>query len=87
MIVVVILTPSLLLPGTTAESAQLATLVALAFALIIMFEYGAKYPGLIEFRNAPPFNRIRVIALFLMLFGLSIIIGEGNEGSALTVMK
>ncbi|WP_247716884.1 hypothetical protein [Gymnodinialimonas ceratoperidinii] len=86
MIVVVILTPSLLLPGTTAESAQLATLVALAFAMIIMFEYGAKYPGLIEFRNAPPFNRIRVIALFLMLFGLSIIIGNGNEGSTLTVI-
>lgn len=86
MIVVVILTPSLLLPGTTAESAQLATLVALAFAMIIMFEYGAKYPGLIEFRNAPPFNRIRVIALFMMLFGLSIIIGDGNEGSTLTVI-
>ncbi len=86
MIVVVILTPSLLAPGATAESAQVITLVALAFALVTAFEYGAKFPGLIEFRDAPPFNRIRVIALFLMLFGLSVIMGAEREGSTLSVV-
>lgn len=86
MIVVVILTPSLLIPGTSAEGAQMVTLVALAFAMVTAFEYGAKFPGLIEFRDAPPFNRIRVIALFLTLFGLSVITGSGTDGSTLTVV-
>ncbi|MEX3017375.1 hypothetical protein [Gymnodinialimonas hymeniacidonis] len=86
MIVVVILTPSLLSPGANAENAQVITLVALAFALVTAFEYGAKYPGLIEFRDAPPFNRIRIIALFLMLFGLSVIAGVDREGSTLAMV-
>nr|WP_282563315.1 hypothetical protein [Gymnodinialimonas phycosphaerae] len=86
MIVVVILTPSLLIPGTGAEGAKMLTLVALAFAMVVMFEYGAKFPGLIEFRDAPPFNRIRIISLFLMLFGLSVISVSDQDGSTLTVV-
>ncbi|MBL4627840.1 MAG: hypothetical protein JKY00_07355 [Roseicyclus sp.] len=86
LIVVVILTPSLLIPGTSSEDAQMVTLVALAFALVTAFEYGAKFPGLIEFRDAPPFNRIRVIALFLTLFGLSVISSIDQNGSTLAVI-
>lgn len=86
MIVVVILTPSLIIPGTSAVDAQMVTLVALAFAMVVAFEYGAKYPGLIEFRDAPPFNRIRVVALFLMLFGLSVISVSDQDDSTLTVV-
>lgn len=86
MIVVVLLTPSLLIPGTDAESAQMITLIGLALAMVILFEYGAKFPGLIEFRDAPPFNRIRVIALFLTLFGLSVITGSDQSDSTLTLV-
>ena len=86
MIVIVILTPSLLSPGATAENAQIVTLVALAFAFVVAFEYGAKYPGLIEFRDAPPINRIRVVALFLMLFGLSVIASVDGEGSTMSMV-
>ncbi len=86
MIVVVIMTPSLLIPGTTAEGAQMVTLVALCFGMITAFEYGAKFPGLIEFRDAPPFNRIRIIALFLTLFGLSVISGVDRDGSTLAMV-
>lgn len=86
LIVIVILTPSLLVPGSGAGTAQMATLVALAFAMVTAFEYGAKYPGLIEFRDAPPFNRIRIVALFLTLFGLSVITSAGTDDSTLTVV-
>ena len=85
-IVIVILTPSLLAPGSSAEGAQMVTLIALAFATITAFEYGAKYPGLIEFRDAPPFNRIRIVALFLILFGLSVISDAGADDSTLTMV-
>lgn len=86
MIVIVILTPSLLIPGSSAGSAQLVTLVALALAIVTAFEYGAKHPGLIEFRDAPPFNRIRIVALFLILFGTSVISGMSTDGSTLTMV-
>lgn len=86
LIVIVFLTPSLLIPGTSAEGAQMVTLVALAFAMMTVFEYGAKFPGLIEFRDAPPFNRIRVIALFLTLFALSIVSGSAHDDSTLTMV-
>ena len=85
-IVIVISTPSLLVPGTTLEGAQMVTLIALAFALFTMVEYGAKYPGLIEFRDAAPFNRLRIIALFLTLFGLSAIVGLESEVSTLALV-
>lgn len=86
MIVVVILTPSLLIPGVGADNGTMMTLVALAFAVVVLFEYGAKFPGLIEFRDAPPFNRIRVIALFLTLFGVSVISVSDQHDSTLTVV-
>jgi hypothetical protein len=85
-IAVVILTPSLLVPGSNADGAQTVMLVALAFAMITAFEYGAKYPGLIEFRDAPPFNRIRIVSLFLMLFGVSVISATGSDGSTLAMV-
>ena len=85
LIIVVVTTPSLIIPGTTAEGAQIVMLVALAFALFTLVEYGAKYPGLIEFRDAPPFNRIRVLHLLVILFALSVIIGR-DPGSSTLVM-
>ena len=85
-IIVVIATPSLLIPGTTAEGAQMVTLVGLVFATFTVVEYGAKYPGLIEFRDAAPFNRLRVIALFLILFGASAIVGFEEDVTALSIV-
>ena len=86
LIVLVILTPSLLVPGANGEDAKVITLAALAFAAVTLLEYGAKFPALIEFRDAPPFNRIRIIAMMLTLFGLSIIIGVDHEGTTLSVV-
>jgi hypothetical protein len=63
--VVVIATPSLLIPGTTPEGTQVVTLVALALGVFVGMEYAATYPGLVEFRDAPPFNRVRILTLFL----------------------
>ena len=64
----------------------MVTLIGLTLALFTVVEYGAKYPGLVEFRDAPPFNRIRVIALFLMLFGTSAIAGLDYDGSTMVMV-
>ncbi|MEL7343593.1 MAG: hypothetical protein AAFN59_01880, partial [Pseudomonadota bacterium] len=57
LVVLMISTPSLLLPGTTTDGAQIITLVAIFAAMLTIFEYASSYPGLVEFRDAPPFNR------------------------------
>lgn len=77
--------PSLLLPGTSREGAELVVLVALVLGLFTAVEYGATYPALIEFRDAPPFNRLRVLALIAMLLALSLV-ARGDSGSSLMIL-
>ncbi len=66
LVALLVLLPALLLPGTTQEAAQAVTLIALLAAAVVVAEYTARYPGLIEFRDARPYNRLR-FGLFLML--------------------
>lgn len=83
LVVVVVATPSLLLPGTTEEGAQMVTLVALALGIFIAIEYGATYPALVEFRDAPPFNRVRILSLLVVLLCLSVVAGGADPSSSL----
>ena len=67
LVIVMIVTPALLLPGTMVEMMPVVTLVALFAAALTFFEYASTYPGLVEFRDAPPFNRIRFGSLYRTL--------------------
>ena len=66
-------TPSLLLPGVSTDATQIAMLVAVFSAAIILIEYCSTYPSLVEFRHAPPFNRVRFLSLFLTVILLTLI--------------
>lgn len=81
IVVIVVATPSLLLPGTSPEGAQVVVLLGLSLAVFVLFEYGSRYPALLEFRDAPPFNRVRILSLFLTLFCLSIVAAPGATTS------
>ena len=74
LVILLIATPSLILPGTSSEITQIVTLIALFGAGLTFFEYASTYPGLVEFRDAPPFNRIRFGSLFLTIFLLSFLV-------------
>jgi len=86
VVLIVIATPALLIPGADPESAQVVTLVGLITAIFVAVEYNASYPALIEFRDAPPFNRVRIIAAFLTLFGLSVIMTAAGSQSTLALV-
>ena len=73
LVVLLIATPSLVLTQTSPDAAQIITLVALFGAALTLFEYASSYPGLVEFRDAPPFNRIRFGSLFVTVLMLSFI--------------
>jgi len=74
MVVFLIITPSLMLPGIHQETSQIVALAAIFGFSLTVFEYASTYPGLVEFREAPPFNRIRFFSLFLTVFLLSTVV-------------
>lgn len=87
VVILVIATPALMIPGTSPEGAQGVTLVALALGLFVGVEYAATYPGLIAFRDAPPFNRLRLASLFVTLFLLGLVAtAESGDGSSLALI-
>lgn len=65
--------PSLLLPGVSPDTAQIVALVSMFAAMLVVFEYASAYPGLVEFRDAPPFNRVRFTSLFITVLLLTLI--------------
>lgn len=73
LVVLLVATPSLLLPGVSTDGKQIVALVAIFGAALTLFEYASVYPGLVEFRDAPPFNRIRFVSLFLTVFLITVI--------------
>nr|WP_281494123.1 hypothetical protein [Jannaschia sp. S6380] len=79
-----VLTPSLLLPGTNPQFTDAVVLIALFAALFVIVEYGSTYPGLVEFRGAPPFNRVRFAVLFGTLTLIAVAMSGKETGSLLS---
>ena len=73
LVMMLVVMPSVLLVGVTTDTKQMVSLVALFLGLLTFVEYNATYPSLVEFRDAPPFNRIRFLMLFATVFFLSTI--------------
>jgi hypothetical protein len=73
LVTLLVALPSLMLPGTSSDTAQIVALVAIFGAALTIVEYASDYPGLVEFRDAPPFNRIRFLSLFVTVLLLTLI--------------
>jgi hypothetical protein len=73
--------PSLMLPDVTSDTAQIVVLVAILAFLMTFVEYFSEYPSIVEFRFAPPFNRLRFAALFTTVTMLSLICAGKAEPS------
>jgi hypothetical protein len=83
LVAVLVLLPAVLLPGVSQDVAQAVTLIALISAAVVMAEYAAAYPGLIEFRDAKPYNRLRFAMLALVVIVLTLFqreIANGDPG-------
>jgi len=68
-----ILAPALLLPEISQDAAQGITLLALLAAIVVITEYSASYPGLIEFRDAKPYNRSRFMILAFIVVSVTLL--------------
>ena len=84
LVVAVVVTPSVILTGVSVDAKQMAALVALFAGLLTFVEYKAEAPSLIEFRDAPPFNRVRLAMLFATVFCLSVMESGRDVSTSLT---
>ncbi len=73
LVAVLVALPALMLPDVSGDTAQIVTLLALVAGAVVLAEYTASCPGLIEFRDAHPYNRLRYILLFFLVLMLTII--------------
>ena len=73
LVMVLVALPSAILPEVTKDAQQMAALVAMFAGAMTFVEYNAVYPGLIEFRHAPPFNRTRFALLVVTVLMLCLI--------------
>ncbi len=83
-VILLIAMPSLLLTNSSGEGAEIVALVAIFGAALTLFEYAPVYPCLIEFRDAPPFNRIRFLCLFATVLFLALIVRGYSDPTPLT---
>ncbi|MBE0412114.1 hypothetical protein [Yoonia sp.] len=84
LVVTLIILPSAILPGGADDNTQIVALVAIFAALFTIVEYSANSPSLVEFRDAPPFNRVRFFALFATVICLSLIFRGFTSPSKIT---
>ncbi|WP_103332756.1 hypothetical protein [Pseudotabrizicola formosa] len=86
LVILVVITPSVILTDVSSDAKQMAALVALFAGLLTFVEYNTEAPSLIEFRDAPPFNRVRVSMLFLTVLCLSVMESGRAETSSLSAL-
>ncbi len=84
LVALLIATPALMLPGLAVDSTQITVLIALLAAFLTFIEYNSNFPSIVEFRDAPPFNRMRFVSLFLMVFLLSAIMKGQTDPTLMT---
>ena len=73
LVVMLVIMPALFLPGDSHDNLQIVVLFAILAAIFTIVEYSTVSPSIIEFRDAPPFNRIRFFALFSTVLLLTLV--------------
>jgi hypothetical protein len=84
LVALLLATPALTLPDVADDSSQIVLVMAMLAAFLTFAEYNAKSPSIVEFRDAPPFNRLRFVALFSCVFMLSLICKGRTDPTAVT---
>ena len=73
LVAILVAMPSVFLPGTFSDSTALVLILTLVAAILTFLEYNSEFPSVVEFRYAPPFNRLRFGAVLFLVLVLTII--------------
>ncbi len=78
--------PSLMLPNTAADTAQIVVVLAILTSSLIFFEYYGRYPSILEFRFAAPYNRLKFIILLTTILSLALICRGKTDPTGWTML-
>ncbi len=73
LIAAIIVAPSLFLAHAGANAPEFILFIALAAGIFIFTEYYALFPSILEFRDAPPLNRLRFLAFAAIVLSLTFV--------------
>lgn len=79
LVLLVVISPAFLLPGATRTGQEISLIMGALIAVFTIFEYASNQPGLIDFRYAPPYNRVRFATFGFLLFSL-VFLCRATEG-------
>jgi hypothetical protein len=68
--------PALVMPGTMGTAGFALPLICLIAAVFVFIEYFTDYPSVVEFRDAPPFNRLRFACLFAVVLTTAVLCAD-----------
>lgn len=84
LVAATVVLPALILPTVEADTAQLVVIVAVLAALLTFMEYYGRYPSIVAFRFAPPFNRLKFGAMALCVVSLAMVMRGKTDPSTVT---
>ncbi len=84
LVMVLIVMPSVILPGIASDTKQIVALMSLFAGTLVFVEYNAVYPSLVEFRDGAPFNRIRYLMLLAIIIFLSVIVADSEDSTTVS---
>ncbi len=89
LVVIVVAAPAFLLPNVSVASQEISLIVGGIAASFTLFEYASTHPGLIDFRFAPPYNRVRFMAFATQVISLVFLCRatEGDDAFAADVLN
>lgn len=70
MVLIVVATPAFLLPNASQAAQEISLIIGGIAGAFTLFEYASSHPGLVDFRFAPPYNRIRFITFAAQVIAL-----------------
>lgn len=78
--------PSLILARDLNGTPEVVVFISLLAGVLIFAEYISHFPSFVEFRDAPPLNRIRYGALFIIVAGLALMLRNPHHDNGLTTL-
>lgn len=86
LVALIVLTPALYLPASSTNGTEIVVFLAILAFFLTFAEYNSAFPSFIEFRDAPPVNRLRFVGLVTMIMFLTLICKNAYAPTHLTTV-
>ncbi len=86
LVALMVLTPALYLPVTSTNGTEIVVFLAILAFFLTFAEYNSAFPSFIEFRDAPPVNRLRFVGLMTMITFMTLICKNVYAPTGLTTL-